>query len=499
MLSPRCSGILLHVTSLPSPLGAGDLGDGAYRFVDFLRAASQRRWQVLPLTPTTAACGYSPYSSTSAFAGNAMLLSPQRLVADGLLEERDLADIPPCPPGQADYRTCETCKDRLLDVLWQRLAGRPMPDGFDDFCGRHAAWLDDYALFEVIRHARRERAWTRWPADLRDRQREALDAVRRSAGEALARVKLVQFLFHRQWTALRSYCNGRGVRIIGDLPFYVAHDSADVWAHRDCFKLDSAGHVARMAGTPPDYFSRTGQLWGNPVYDWTRMRKDGYSWWLDRMDRNYELYDLVRIDHFRGIVASWQVPAGHKTAVRGRWVRGPGADLLEAMSLRRPRPPVLAEDLGTITAEVRGLIDRYGLPGMKPLLFAFNKTMPRSPYIPHNIPPNSIVYTGTHDNNTARGWFESEADATARRQLFAYLGREVPADQVAPELVRLAMLSPARTAIIPMQDLLNLDGQARMNHPGAKGPNWLWRVTDEQLNADLAKHLADLTKTYGRR
>ena len=498
MLPPRCSGILLHVTSLPSPLGVGDLGDGAYRFVDFLQSAGQRRWQILPLTPTNAAQGYSPYSSTSAFAGNGMLISPHRLVADGLLEESDLADAPSCPPGRADYSTCEAYKTRIIEVVWRRLEGKPMPAGFDDFCREHAAWLDDYALFEAIRRVHGEKSWTRWPDELRDRSPDALAEFERSAREELGRTKLVQFLFHRQWTALRRCCTGRGVQIIGDLPFYVAHDSAEVWAHRECFKLDARGQVARMAGTPPDYFSKTGQLWGNPVYDWRRMRKDGYAWWLDRMDRNYELYDLVRIDHFRGIVASWQVPAGQETAVKGRWVPGPGAKLLEAMSLRRPQPPILAEDLGTITADVRELIREFELPGMKPLLFAFDSAMPRSPYVPHNIPPNSIVYTGTHDNNTARGWFETEADEGNKRQLFAYLGREVPADQVARELIRLAMLSPARTAIIPMQDLLNLPSEARMNHPAATQPNWLWRVTEEQFNADLAKALAEMTRTYGR-
>jgi 4-alpha-glucanotransferase len=495
----RAAGILLHLTSLPSAYGIGDLGPSAYGFVDFLAAAGQRYWQILPVNPTSPACGNSPYSSLSALAGHALLVSPELLVRDGLLSPSALEPVPHFPAEQANCAAASAYKAKLLEAAYGALqASRAARGAFEAFCRAHAGWLDDYGLFVVIKRRHEGRSWSDWPVELRDRQTPAVRAVAADSREELEREKFGQYLFARQWQALRDHCRARGVRVIGDLPIYVNFDSADVWAHPQLFRLGPDRRPEVVSGVPPDYFSATGQLWGNPIYRWDRLRATGFQWWVDRIQRNAELFDALRIDHFRGLVAYWEVPASEATAVHGRWVEVPTDELFAALRGRFPDFPFIAEDLGLITPDVQAARDRLGLPGMKVLLFAFMDGSASSPYLPHMYPRNCVAYTGTHDNNTARGWFERELSPQQRRDLLRYLGREVSAEEVPWALVRLAMLSVADTAILPMQDVLGLDECGRMNRPGIGEGNWEWRLRADQLTPDLAARLRELTEISGR-
>ncbi len=500
-MQDRAAGILLHVTSLPSPYGIGDLGPSARAFVDFLADARQKYWQILPLNPTSPACGNSPYSSLSALAGSTLLLSPDLLVEDGLLGRSALEETGPFAGSRVDFPAVQAHKEKLLDQAFRtfRRSGRGAARvAFEEFCERQAAWLEDYCLFVAIRQRLDGRSWSRWPVELRDREAGALRTVRAERREELEREKFGQYLFARQWDALRAHCRARGVRVIGDLSIYVNFESADVWAHPELFRLGTDRRPEAVAGVPPDYFSATGQLWGNPIYRWDRLQATGFAWWIERIERNAQLFDALRIDHFRGLVAYWEVPAGEDTAVNGRWVAAPHEALFAALRARVPDFPVLAEDLGFITPDVQAVLDRLGVPGMKVLLFAFMDGSPRSPYLPHMYPRNCAVYTGTHDNNTARGWFEREATPAQRRSLLRYLGRDVPAEEIAWALVRLAMLSVANTALLPMQDVLGLDERARMNRPGVANGNWEWRLSPHQLSPDVAAKLGELTELSGR-
>lgn len=494
----RESGVLLHVTSLLSPFGIGDLGPEAFRFVDFLAEARQKCWQVLPLNPTDTAFGNSPYHSLSAFAFSMLLISPEELVKDGLLEESDLASPPVGREDRVDYDRVTAWKTPLLERACEAFLGRPREEAYDEFRVANAGWLDDFAAFVAFKGRFDGRPWTDWPPEIRDREPGAVGALRQTLSKEIEKEKARQYLFFRQWSALRAHCRERGVRIIGDMPIYVDHDSADVWATPGIFKLDERKMPVAVAGVPPDYFSETGQLWGNPLYRWDVLKERKFDWWVRRMEHNLRLFDLVRVDHFRGLVGFWEVPAGDRTAANGKWVGAPARDLFERLR-RTFRPlPIIAEDLGIITPDVREVMDHFGFPGMKVLLFAFGEDDPSHPYLPHTYEKNCIVYTGTHDNNTARGWFEREAHPEERDRLARYVGRAVDASSVARELVRLALMSVADLAVLPVQDLLGLGEEARMNKPSTIEGNWEWRVPPGGLDRTPADRLAEMTRTAGR-
>jgi 4-alpha-glucanotransferase len=499
----RSSGVLLHPTSLPGPNGIGDLGPAAYQFVDFLAETGCRFWQVLPLGPT--GYGDSPYQCFSAFAGNPYLVSPQVLIAEGLLTLEDLDDKPDFPPERVDYGKLIPWKLNLLEKAYHRFLQDTPSDlevAFLTFQVEHEGWLESYARFMSLKEVHGGKPWTQWPAPLRDRQPATLRTACRKLASNIQRHKFHQFLFFRQWEALRRYTHARGIYLIGDLPIFVSHDSADVWEHPELFHLDESGKPTVVAGVPPDYFSATGQLWGNPLYRWENHAHEGYAWWLARLQNVLTLVDLIRLDHFRGFAAYWEVPANEPTAENGRWVPGPGAtffhivkDALRESSLALNNGlPLIAEDLGEITPDVIELRDTFGLPGMKVLVFAFDSG-PQNPFLPHNYTENCVVYTGTHDNDTARGWFENAPEGEkdfARR----YLGCD--GNNIAWDLMRAAWSSVAQIAIAPMQDLLNLDNQARMNYPGKASGNWTWRMPSDALNQELRQRLRELNTLYGR-
>jgi len=494
---PRASGLLCHVTSLPSPYGVGDLGPGAERFVDVLAAAGQRLWQVLPLVPVGE--GDSPYASPSTFALNPALASPERMLADGLLEAADLADTPDFPDAHVDFRAVRVFKERLLTRAFERFeADDSHRAAFTAFVAREAAWLDDYALFEALRAAHDGAAWHDWPAPLAERDPDALAAARADHARAVDRVRFEQFVLDGQWAALRSTCAAAGVQILGDLPIYVALDSADVWADRALFDLDADGRPTAVAGVPPDYFSATGQRWGNPLYRWDAMAANDFAWWRRRLRRTLALVDHVRLDHFRGFEAFWAVPASSPTAIDGVWVEGPRDALFDAFAAECGTPlPILAEDLGMITPEVRALMARHGLPGMAVLQFAFGGE-PDNDYLPHRYRRDLAAYTGTHDNDTVAGWWHGGATAHERASAARYLGLDASTEPVHRAAVRAVWASVADLAVAPVQDVLGLGSQARMNTPGIESGNWGWRMTPAQLRALPVGWLRSLTEAYGR-
>ena len=493
LLDRRRAGVLLHPTSLPSRFGIGDLGPAACEFLEYLNRARQSLWQVLPLGPT--GFGDSPYASPSAFAGNALLIAPEPLLAEGLLGEDELQDLGALPAERVDFGSLQPLKQRALTIAFERGRDKLRP-ALESFRSAHSHWLDDYALFSALQDELGT-AWTDWDPPLRARDPVALAAARERLAMRVEYHEFAQYLFFTQWTALRDRARELGIAMIGDIPVFVAHDSADVWSHQHLFKLDESGKPLVVAGVPPDYFSAAGQLWGNPLYDWEAMGAEGYAWWIARFRHLLELVDLVRIDHFRGFEAAWEVPAEATTAIHGEWVRGPGEAVFTAIgaALGGGQPPVVAEDLGLITDEVRALLKATGFPGMKVLQFAFGDDA-RNPYLPHNYrDPNCVVYTGTHDNDTTRGWLET-ASEHEREHLARYLGPETP--HTAEELMRLALSSTANTAIVPLQDVLELGSEARVNTPGAPEGNWAWRVRADQLDPSRAECLAEMTITYGR-
>lgn len=491
----RASGVLLHVTSLPSVFGIGDLGPEACRWIDFLTEAGQRWWQVLPLNPTNAAGSDSPYLSASALAGNPLLVSPELLCKDGLLDQGDIASALTPADDRVDFAHATSTKLKLLDRAFERFRGDRPVRAFVRFCETHASWLDDHCLFTALVALEGPR-WAEWPAALRGREVAAITKAREDLADAIDRERFRQWVFYDQWQRLKDYANERGVRIIGDVPFYTGYEAVDVWSHQTLFKLDASGQPLFVAGVPPDAFSDTGQLWNNPVFDWDAHEREGFTWWLARFAHNLGWFDRLRIDHFRGFAAHWEVPAGADTAAAGRWTDGPGSDLLDAVFAVHPTKAFVAEDLGVITDDVRELIRRYGLAAMNVLLFAFDTD--NSCYLPHNHERHSVVYTGTHDNNTVHGWFEGEADPTKRQRLERYVGHECDARSVNWDFVRLAMSSVADVSIVPMQDLLGLSGSARMNRPGTNGGNWQWRMRSGQASSEIASRMAALTATYGR-
>lgn len=494
----RSSGLLLHPTSLPGPYGIGDLGPEAYAWVDTLVRAKQKWWQVLPLGPT--GYGDSPYQSFSAFAGNPYLISPDRLIADGLLKREDLGGVR-FPAGRVDFGAVIPFKVKLLARAWENFqagAAKALRPLFDSFCAEQISWLDDLALFMALKEAHSGASWLTWEPELARRRTAALNRAQEKLGRAADRYRFQQFLFFRQWNELKTYANAHGVQIIGDAPLFVSSDSADVWAQPQLFHLDKSGRPTVVAGVPPDYFSPTGQLWGNPLYDWKAARRTDYAWWLARLRAMLRQFDLVRLDHFRGFEAYWEIPADQLTAEVGRWVKGPGAALFDALRATSENDssalPILAEDLGVITPEVEALRDGLSLPGMKVLQFAWGDG-PENLFLPHNFSQNSVVYTGTHDNDTTRGWYatasEKERDFCRR-----YLGRD--GADISWDFIRLAWASVALVAIAPVQDVLALGSEARMNLPGTLGGNWSWRYSGSGLTEFVLERLGQLTELYGR-
>lgn len=492
MISGRSSGILLHPTSLPGPGGIGSLGGEARRFVDFLVDAGQSLWQVLPLGPP--GCGNSPYSCFSAFAGNPLLIDLDTLVEQGdlLREEVDYF----APSGRIDFSAVTGYKLPLLRCAAERFfshADNSRMQDFWSFCDS-TFWLHDYALFMASKVHFKGKSWNRWPERLKKREPDCCAEYSTLLGREIGAQKYMQWQFARQWHGLRGYANSRGVRIIGDAPIFVALDSVDVWCNQHLFRLDMSGNPTVVAGVPPDYFSRTGQRWGNPLYDWGRLAEDGFGWWVARVRNDLALYDIVRIDHFRGFEAFWEIPATEKTAVKGRWIKGPGAAFFTALRQQIGTLPIIAEDLGIITNEVVALRDGFCLPGMKILQFAFDGG-PENAYLPHNHRRNAVAYTGTHDNDTSKGWFDS-LNSDKQQQVCTYL-RCVP-EEVVTVFIRTLLASVAGYAIMPLQDLLQLDSSARMNVPGVAEGNWGWRLKGGELTPEIAMNLRGFTVMYNR-
>jgi 4-alpha-glucanotransferase len=497
MLFPRSSGLLLHPTSLPSPHGIGDLGPAAYDFVEFLAAADQQIWQILPLGPT--GYGNSPYMCYSAIAGNPLLISLEVLRDQGLLTDQDLASLPEFPSHTIDFDRVVATKIPLLQraaVNFQAKADAADLDQFQQFCHQTEGWLDDFALFMALKAAHEGAAWNTWAAGLAHRQPAAIAQQQQQLATEIFALKFQQFEFFRQWSRLKAAANQKGIQIIGDIPIYVAHDSTDVWANPQYFQLDpETCQPAFMAGVPPDYFSSTGQLWGNPIYAWDAMDKDQFSWWVLRFRRLLDFVDVIRVDHFRGFQAFWQVAQGEETAENGEWVAGPGAALFDVLARELGRLPILAEDLGDISPEVLELRDQFEFPGMKILQFAFGSDSDNL-FLPFNYIRRCVVYTGTHDNDTVIGWFEQLSDYE-RQRIADYLGCISP-DGIHWDLIRLALSSIANQAILPLQDVLGRDTSARMNFPGKPEGNWVWRYQAEDLNQGVSDRLRHLTHLYGR-
>ena len=497
MAFPRSSGILLHPTSLPSRFGIGELGLEAYRFIDFLVESSQQLWQILPLGPT--GYGNSPYACFSALAGNPLLISLEQLQEQGLLTEEDFAELPEFPVDQVDFDQVIKTKIPLLQKACEnfRTKGSPIQQKeFITFCETKAHWLDDYALFMSIREAHNGASWHNWERNISKSHPEVLEEWRQRLEGQVYFHKFLQFEFFRQWSKLKLYANSLGIQIIGDIPIYVAHDSADVWAHPEIFSLDEeTREPSLMAGVPPDFFSNTGQLWGNPVYKWDKLQQDNFAWWVQRFESLLEYVDIIRIDHFRGFQAYWVVARGETTAINGRWVEAPGTEFFQVLNDKLGKLPIMAEDLGEITPEVYELRDRFDFPGMKILHFAFGGG-PDNPYLPFIYPRNCVVYTGTHDNNTTVGWF-NELSEWEKENVLRYLGA-LSSEGINWDLIRLALASVANQAIIPMQDILGLGGEAQMNFPGKAAGNWGWRYQPGALTEELRDRLKALTYTYGR-
>lgn len=492
----RSAGILLHPTSLPGPNGIGEIGEMARLWIDFLARAGQSVWQILPLGPT--GYGNSPYQTTSVFAGNPLLIDLGRLVQDGYLPESALQKRPDFPHDRVDYDAVGAWKLPLLlqsYTHFSKTASAQDRVKFDEFCQLHGRlWLDDFSLFMAIKNDQQGRPWNEWPEELKLRDDEAMHRIAARLQNEIQAQKFIQFVFFRHWQELKEYANERGIQVLGDIPIYVTYDSADVWANQDKFNLDEEGRPTVVAGVPPDYFSETGQLWGNPIYRWPEMARSGFKWWIERVRITHQCVDLVRIDHFRGFESYWAVPFGEKTAVNGQWLEGPGSALFDALRQALGDIPIIVEDLGVITPEVETLRDKYGFPGMKILQFAFANG-PDDPYLPHNFEKNCVVYTGSHDNDTTVGWFAT-AGHGEREYCQKYLN--CSSETVTWNLIRLAYSSTALLAMVPLQDVLALGSQARMNIPGKPAGNWSWRVTAEQLQETHARNLAELSGIFGR-
>jgi 4-alpha-glucanotransferase len=502
----RSSGILLHPTSLPGRFGVGDLGGEAYRFVDWLAAAGQSFWQIMPLGPT--GYGDSPYSAFSAFAGNTNLVSPEKLVESGLLADADIEAPPDLPAARVDYGKVIEYKRGLLEKAHHNFMAKLRDDeglrrDYEGFLGFAAVWLDDWALFAALKDEYQGAPWNTWAAGLARREPAAVEAARTSFAQSVEAHRFFQYVFFQQWLKLKKYANERGVRVVGDMPIFVAHNSADVWARRELFKLREDGSPESVAGVPPDAFSRTGQLWGNPLYDWRRMRDESFGWWVERVRETLKIVDVVRLDHFRGFAAYWEVPAEHETAEHGRWVEAPGRELFETLGRAHGGElPIVAEDLGTITPDVHRLRDEFGFPGMRVLQFAFGGD-PHDTHLPHEYAHNTVAYTGTHDNDTVVGWFEQrgregapEGERRERELCLKYLSTD--GAEIHWDFIRAAQMSVASLAVAQLQDVLGLPSEARMNIPASTEGNWGWRFDAGALTDELAARLRETTAIYGR-
>jgi 4-alpha-glucanotransferase len=493
----RASGLLLHITSLPSPFGVGDMGPAAYVWVDRLHQAGQSWWQALPLGPT--GYGNSPYQALSSFAANGLLISPDLVIEDGLLHTSACGGQS-FSSNSVDYGAVIQFKHGLLNQVWSNFRagmGKHLRTGYERFCHQQAHWLEDYALFRALKKKYHDVSYLQWPTKLIKRDFAAMTKARKELSKQIDQVRFAQFLIFRQAQQLKQHANAKGIGLIGDLPFFVSPDSSDVWAHPDMFMLDNDCHPQFVAGVPPDYFSADGQLWGNPVYDWDALRRTGFRFYIDRLRALLAYVDVIRLDHFRAFVAAWHVPADAKTARTGQWMPGPGPELFRVVRGEMGGLPFIAEDLGLITPDVCKLRDEFCIPGTRVLQFAFDGSSD-NPHLPENFPTNSVVYTGTHDNNTTRGWFEALPEAT-RSSVWSYLNRgHSDSEEIALELLRVAWSSVAAVAIAPLQDLLNLGAEARMNLPGSVEANWCWRSTDNMLDQSVFRKLANLTAHVNR-
>jgi len=492
--SSRSSGILLHPTSLPGRFGIGDFGDEARAFVDFLVAGGQSLWQVLPLGPT--GYGDSPYQLMSAFAGNPLLIDPRRLIAEGLLTLEDIAATN-FSADRVEFEQVHQFKDRLLREGFENFklgAAKHLAADFEEFCEVNEFWLDDYALFRALKDTHGGIQWTQWEQELANREPLALEKARDELRDQIERHKFYQFLFFKQWQALSDYCRARGVKLIGDIPIFVAHDSVDVWANREYFKLDHEGERTVVAGVPPDYFSETGQLWGNPLYDWDGLKADGFQWWIERVRFALSQFDLVRVDHFRGFAACWEIPAGETTAERGEWVNTPGHELFTALTAALGDLPIIAEDLGEITPDVYELLDMLGFPGMRVMQFGFGGDL-NNLHLPHNYQRNVVAYTATHDSDTTFSWFNHLAD---HDKAFCLRYLHSDGEEINWDLIDAVLASNADTAIIPLQDVLGLGTEARMNLPNSLLGNWVWRYGRNGLSEYHSERLRELVDMYGR-
>ncbi len=493
----RMSGILLHVTSLPSYGGVGDFGPEAYRFVDFLVEAKQSLWQVLPLNPT--GYGSSPYSAVSAFAGNPLLISLELLVREGWLTPKDIEDLPG-HEGPADYAAAHERKLPLVERAAANFLDHATPEqraGFQSFCNDNVFWLPDYAMFSTLRRELKYASWNTWPAALAQRQHDALTTLLTERSRELAVEQVVQFFFDQQWCALRSYCRERRITILGDLAIFVSYDSADVWTHPELFELDDDRQPTRVSGVPPDYFSATGQRWGNPLYKWGLLQERGFDWWIARVRRSLALYDSIRLDHFRGFEAYWSIAASEETAMNGVWVKAPGYEFFNRVREVFGDTPFVAEDLGVITPEVDALREHFGMPGMRILQFGFADRGGHL-YLPHRCVPDTVIYTGTHDNNTTLGWWQQDATPWEKRAVEAYLGPIRHDHDVVWAMIRAASRSVANLCIFPLQDVLHLGAEARMNRPSAGEGNWTWRYSRGALHPDFATQLAAIAEVCDR-
>jgi len=495
----RSAGILLHPTSLPGKFGVGDLGAEAYKFIDFLKEAGQTLWQTFPLGPT--GYGDSPYQCFSAFAGNPLLVSPEKLKEEGFLSEDDLKDPSQSNPIKIDYGQAIDYKKYILRRAYNNFKNNSngQEKEFEKFVEAHKNWLDDFALFMACKDHHGGAVWSSWEKGLVQRDKKTLEEWKVKLNDEIEYQKFVQFNFFKQWKALKEYTNEKGIKIIGDMPIFIAYDSSDLWANKESFTVDEEGNLTFVAGVPPDYFSATGQLWGNPLYKWDVMEKNDFQWWRKRFSSLFELVDIVRIDHFRGFEAYWKIPGGEETAQNGKWIKAPGEKLFNSLKKHLGELPILAEDLGVITPPVEALRDQFDFPGMKVLQFAFGTDMERK-FLPHNFVPNCVVYTGTHDNDTTKAYFEKEKLNKEKSDIYEHAQTYLNyySDDILTELIRVAYASVANIVIIPMQDILKLGSDARMNFPSTTGGNWTWRFTRDQIDENLAKHYFGLTQLYER-
>lgn len=500
MINQRSSGFLLHITSLPSSYGIGDLGPEAYKFADFVANSGSECWQVLPLNPVSSDYGFSPYSGLSAFAGNTLLISPDMMHEEGLLDQEDLKNYKLPPSSKVNFQQAIENKVRLLEKAWRKFEYNL---GFNDpkfleFWDKHDLWLEDYALFIALSEKYDTYDWKTWPEEIKEKKQKPIETLQQELEGRILKEKFLQYVFFRQWDSLKKYCHQSGIKLFGDLPFYVSSNSADVWSFPQFFKLDSHMKPTASSGVPPDYFSETGQLWNTPVFNWKQLKKENFFWWTQRILHNFKFFDLLRLDHFRAFSAYWEVPAYEETATNGKWRKTPGNKFFKLLKEKDIIDSIIAEDLGDIDNNVVKLMEKYRFPGMNVLHFGFEEKEIENEHIPYNHLKNSVVYTGTHDNNTSKGWFENDASEEEKIKLCQYTGKKITQINVSSEMIRLAMESTANLAMVPIQDVLDLGQEAMMNRPGTESGNWQWRLLPNQLTEQHAKMIKGMNETFGR-